>query len=279
MSEFWQNLGAAVGIGAATVVVASRTPVVGWGEEATGTVLLTGGEVAQRVKLLSASLMEHWTTTTMVGKTVVTVHHYQAHDTMILASEIEISRGATLNFEYSLTAPWYQEFDHQWFIGAKAEIPAAVDRGGQANFVLTAPPDLRNLAAVLTEVSRIQVRSWHLCAGGVARAELIARDQARTELDGVRVEVKLVEGRLVGQVVVNPQEKNAMDVLKSLVQADRLAAPFNLAVNDTDAATEAFEAALRPHVDALRMMPIPSADATGDVGSLPVAAESPNDSA
>jgi hypothetical protein len=70
-----------------------------------------------------------------------------------------------------------------------------------------------------------------------------------------------------------------MDVLKSLVQADRLAAPFNLAVNDTDAATEAFEAALRPHVDALRMMPIPSADATGDVGSLPVAAESPSDSA
>lgn len=275
MSEFWQNLGAAVGIGAANVAVEVRTPVVGWGETATGTVRITGGEVAQQVKHLTVSLMEHWTTTTMVGKTVVTVNHYQAHDTAVLAADLLISPAESKTFEYALTAPWYQEFDHHWFIGAKAEIPAAVDRGGQANFYLTAPPDFRNLAAVLTEVSRIQVRSWHLCSGGTARAELIAREAARTELDGVRLEIKLVEGRLAGQVVVNPQEKGAVDVLRSLVHADRLTAPFNLAVNDADAAKEAFEAALRPHIDALRMMPIPSHEQAADVGKLPVASDAP----
>lgn len=275
MSEFWQNLGAAVGIGAAKVAVECRTPVVGWGEKATGTVYLTGGEVPQRVKVLTASLIEHWTTTTMVGKTVVTVHHYQAHDTAVLATDVEIAPGATLAYELSLTAPWYQEFDHHWFIGAKAEIPSAVDRGGQCDFKLTAPPEYRYLAALLTEVSRIQVRSWHLCRGGIARAELIAREAARTELDGVRLEINLVEGRLVGQVVVNPQEKGAVDVLRSLVHADRLVAPFNVAVNDAEAAKVAFEAALRPHIDALRMMPIPSVDATEGTQSLPVAAEAP----
>jgi hypothetical protein len=275
MSDFWQNLGAAVGIGAATVAVDCRTPCVGWGESANGTVALTGGEVAQQVKQLTVSLVEHWTTTTMVGKTAVTIHHYQPHATTVLASDFALSPGESLTYEYSLPAPWYEEFSHHWFIGARAEIPAAVDRGAQRDFKLTAPPEFRNLAAVLTEVCRIAVQSWHFCQGR-ARAELIAREEVRTELDGVRLEVNLVEGRLVGQVVVNPQEKDAGDVLRSLVMADRHLTPFNLALGDAAGAKAAFEAALRPHTDALRTLPIPATDAASGTESLPIASDDSN---
>jgi hypothetical protein len=273
--SFWENLAASTGIGACGLSVTLEAPVVGWSEEAKGLVHVTGGRVRQEIARLDASLVQHWTTMTMVGKTPVVRHHYHSHDQATLASGFWVEPGEQRDFPFSLTAPWGGQFAHHWFIGARAGIGGAVDRGARGDFRLGPPAVFTRVAAVLTQVSRLPVSSWSLLGAGGARAELRPREESLSEiLDGVRLELTLSGDWIGGQVVVNPQERSAADVLQSLVRADRRSLPIRFQRDDLDAARAAFEEALRPDLDALRQLPIPSA-ADASTEGLPRPAEAP----
>lgn len=255
--SFWDNLGASVGIGACELKVRLETPEVGWQERATGTVRLTGGRIPQEITELKASLVEHWTTVVMVGKTATTQHHYRTHDEGGLAAELTIAPGQEREYPVTLTAPWGGQFSHHWFVGVRASISGAVDRHAACDFKLVPPPAFMRAAAVLSEVSRLPVGGWSLHGQGV-RFEFRARGAVNQVLDGVRLELALDGESINGQTVVNPQEHSVGEVLRSLVRADRSVIPVRFLVGDMDSARAAFEAALRPHLDALRQFPIPA---------------------
>jgi hypothetical protein len=260
MSEFWQNLGAAVGIGACRLVVQPDDPVVMCGEPARGRVRLTGGDVPQQITALTAAFMEHWTTAVSTGKTVIVTHHYRSHGEVVLARDVEARPGETMEFSFELQAPAGGDFGHDWFIGARASIPSAVDRGAAGPLRLAPPRVIWEAAAVLARTSRLEVASWSNWKSGV-RLELKPDAKAKAVLDGIRLELEPAGSQLKGNLVVNPQEHTVLEVLESLVQGDRELFELTLSADDPEAAVTLYEQALRPYTDALAQLPIPSSAA------------------
>ncbi|MFN3648278.1 MAG: sporulation protein [Armatimonadota bacterium] len=267
--SFWQEVGASVGIGACTLEVELETPAVGWTEEAVGAVHLRGGSVPQPVACLTATVVQHWVTMTMVGRTPVPQHHYQGHAAAELARGLEIGPGEHHRLPFRLPAPWGGPFEHTWFIGATAQIPRAVDRGARATFKLLPPPGFLRIISELEDLSHLAVSGWAVRAGTGVRAILKPRDpEAHAVLDGITLDL-FREGAMVrGEVVVNPQERSLGDVVRSLARADRRPTPFLVPERDLAALREVFERALRPDLDALARFPIPS-ERSADAEQLP----------
>ena len=271
--DFWQKMGAAVGLGACTVRIELSQGEVCWGEALAGTLHLEGGAVSQTVESLHASLIEHWTTTTMVGKTPVTQHHYRTHASAVLASGLLIEPGAARSFSWSLVLPPATTLQHHWFAGGQAKIPAAVDRGAQQDFRALPYRTVIALADEVERVSTLRVRSWSLHKKGVV-GDLRPSGETAKVLDGAHLLVREYHPRLRGELTINPQERSLADVLKSLALADRQRFPFDLAPGEP-LTREFFETSFRPHTDALRELPIASVPPPADPASLPGAAASP----
>jgi len=278
--SFWDNIGAAVGVGASELDVTLDAADFAWGEDATGTVTLSGGRTVQQVTGITVAVVEHWTTVIMVGKTPVTQHHYKSHSEVLLVGGMDIGPGEQSTFRFSCAVPWGGNFSRHWFVGARASVPGAVDRSGNTDFRLVPPEVYQQVARVLSEVCRFPVDKWSNHASGV-RMELCDAPEARLILDGVTLtmELEASASSIRGEVVVNPQEKNAADVLRSLVRADRQATEFTVKVGDVFSARRVFEAALRPHLDALRQFPVPAHAPTASRGDLPGASQEASEEA
>lgn len=271
--SFWENLGAAVGIGACRLTVTLDAEAAGWNETLSGRVQLEGGKVSQQLNTLDAELVEHWTTTTMAGKVPITNHHYRVHDTVRLAAGLTVPAGnEPQTFSFTLTAPWGGPLAHHWLVRVLAGIPGAVDQCAVKDFKLLPARVFRDTAGILSELSRLSVRKWHNHETGV-RADLPAEGEANAVLDGIRLDIALDGPVLRGRVEVNPQEHSLGDVMRSLIGADWVRTPFEIPAEDPNAARRLFEEVLRPHLDALRHLPLPATAPAPAPGQLPLPSE------
>jgi sporulation-control protein spo0M len=243
--SLFEKIGAAVGIGACKVQVALNASQVGWGETISGEVRVCGGTVPQQLDWLKAFLMEHWTTTTTDSKGHSTTHHhYLTHDECQLADDLAVAPSQEHTFAFEMKAPWGRPFSHDWYVQARASIPAAVDRGGQCAFRLVVPAVFSRVAQSLTAASGIPLAYWSVCRNGAA-AQFKPQGEQRRVFDGIRLELALEADQIVGTVIVNPQEHSLMDVLKSFVHADRVRLPVRLSADDAEAGREQFEEIIR----------------------------------
>lgn len=243
--SLFEKIGAAVGIGACKVQVALASSQVAWGEAVTGEVRVEGGTVPQQVDTLKAFLMEHWTTTSTDSKGHTTTHHhYLTHDECELAADFVASPSEERQLSFELKAPWGRPFGHDWYVSARASIPAAVDRQGQCSFRLCPPAPFVRVAESLTAVSGIPLVYWSVCRNGAA-AQFKPQGEQRRVFDGIRLELALEADQIVGTVIVNPQEHSVLDVLKSFVLADRVRLPVRSAADDIEAWRQQFEEIIR----------------------------------
>jgi hypothetical protein len=242
---------------------------VPWGTIVSGAAWVTGGQVPQRIDWLKASLVEHWVTrdhssggrssgnsmkiggvTFSSGSSVggssfddddEWEHHYVTHGEIALAAHLDIQPGQQLQFPFELPAPSARDFNHNWYVEAKAGIPGAVDKTGRCDFNLVPPAIYVQAAGVLGSVTGLVLKSWSLHHGGVA-AELLPEGDLKRVYDGARLEMFLVGSEINGQVIVNPQERGFMDQLKAMAQADREKFPIRFAPGDLTAAQAQFQA-------------------------------------
>lgn len=256
--SIWENLTAAVGIGACQVAVSLNAAEACWNEPISGMVYLKGGRVAQQLHGLDVAVVEHWTTSTFNGKTTTTNHHYREYQKAQLLAAFEVQPGAEHAFPFQLTVPWGGLFNHEWMVRAAADIPLAVDPHARGLFHLLPARIFLDTAQILSEVARLPVHAWHNQQGGV-RVDMVATGEAGKVLDGIRLHMVQNGYRLSGAVEVNPQERSVTDVLKSLTRADLQRTPFDIAVGDHAATRALFQQALRPYLDSLAHLPLPAA--------------------
>lgn len=234
-----KNLGLAVGIGSCTLEVQVDTPSVEWGEPVTGKTLLRGGELAQQVTSLKATLMEYWVAAGAGAGEFNLDHHWVPYGEASLAGEMTVAAGETREFEFTLDAPRGVDPNHQWLVEVHAEIPGAVDQKAYGGFELRPPAVFARAGAVLAEVSGLRVAGTGPFDGGLA-IELLPEGELVQIYDGLRLELRLEGGELHGELEVNPQEHTVADVLRSFVRADRKRYPISIPADDVEAARARF---------------------------------------
>jgi sporulation-control protein spo0M len=220
--SFFEQMGAAVGIGAARVEIILQGTEHAWNDKIRGTLIVHGGTVEQTASEVRVSVVEHWETRDSDGDEE---DHYRHYSESVLATEARIPAGATQQWEFEVQVPEGAAFAHDWYVEGRVCVARAADRYGKMDFNLVPPPAAMGLGAALGEVAPFVLRSV-----GNAGTDLLLdfRPPQHLEgvLDGVMFIVSLVGDQIAGFLEINPQERSFGDHLKALVHKDRVKHPI-----------------------------------------------------
>jgi len=232
--------------------------VVSCGETLVGRVILRGGRTTQQVE--------------------TAVAYFERRDSdldrLVYArtcwNNLVVNAGDTQRLEFNLAVPdrVSMESPKQVCVTARAVGDMAATSGLSVRILPL--PCFVELASALASVARIPVTHWLNIGGGDGVAARFVPDgPAREVFDGLRLEMFRSGPNLYGELEIDPRERSLRDRLRAATGADRRRIPFNFRSLDTDEVRNFFVQCLRPYLDAVRQLPIPSGGTPRDGAVLP----------
>jgi sporulation-control protein spo0M len=220
--SFLNKMGAAVGIGACEVDVVVPSGRYHWYDAIRGTVQVRGGTADQTATEVRVGIMEHW----VVRDTKeADQHYYKHHNEVTLARNVPVPTGSAQQWEFEVKVP-EGDFSHDWYVQARVCVPMAVDREGNAGFVLLPPASALGLGRAVCQVAPFTEKA-HAMYGKDVHLDYRPPANLEQSLDGVKLMVREQGDQLVGTFEVNPQEHSIADRLKALVHKDRVRYPIS----------------------------------------------------
>ncbi len=240
LGDVLKNLGASVGVGAATVAVAlemqpqavgrggfSYGPYsYGVGESVAGRIMVTGGVVAQQISEVEVRATEHWTTTDGKG---VTSHHYNHHNASEIARGVTLAPDQVFESEFLISLPLSGNLTHDWAITVGLGIAHAADASGSAPLELLPPVYAQGLDACLLAAVPFTQNGISYSSDGGLELDYAPPAHLERELDGVKLLVEPPAANadaVTATLEINPQEKSFADRIKALTRADLVRHPL-----------------------------------------------------
>jgi sporulation-control protein len=216
--DFLSKMGAAVGVGAASVEVELPHSAYHWNDTVRGKLLLRGGTADQAASDVKVSVMEHWVTRDSDGDRQ---DHYQHYNETVVARDVNLTAGSSQEVPFEVTVPEGQRFTHDWYVHARVSIPRAADRHGQVQFKLLPPVSLMRAAEALLSVATFRLKSFGHHNGAI-HFDFAPPEEKKGGLDGVKLMIRDDIDRVTGEIEINPQEHSMADRLKALMKKDRV---------------------------------------------------------
>lgn len=232
--------------------------VVNCGETLVGRVILRGGRTRQQVESAVTYLERRDSDL----------------DRLVYArtcwNNLVVNAGEVQRLEFSLPVPDHvsMESPKQVCVTARAVGDMAATSGISVQILPL--PCFVELSSALASVARIPVTHWLTIGGGDGvAARFVPEGPAREVFDGLRLEMFRSGPSLYGELDIDPRERSLKDRLRAAAGADRRRIPFNFRSLDTGQVRNYFEQCLRPYLDAVRQLPIPSSGTPRDGAVLP----------
>lgn len=213
-----KKMGAAVGVGAAGVVVVLEGTEYAWGDTVRGTVRVTGGTTDQNASEIKVSVQEHWVTRDSDGDRQ---DSYEQHNTVVIANQVTLATGSSQEWPFEVQIPEGATPNHDWAIAAEVGIVRGTDPHAETEIKIGFPAEFNKVAAALCEVAEFKLTVAGAVNGGID-FDFRPPQELKKSLDGVRLILRREGGDVVGIFEINPQEKSLGDFLKSLAKKDRV---------------------------------------------------------
>lgn len=205
-------------------------------DRVSGVVTIHGGEYERSGASITLTLKEFWTETRSSGNnTTTTVTVYADHDVVTLADAFSIEPESVHQYPFEVQLPMNCRISKKgegWCLMVAMDIPKAVDP--KEEVILNVEPAEEFLAIVDVFESSLRFeenerkRRWHEKTG-TTRFRLLPPKILKEEIDYARLELQQTEdGSVVGQMVVDLQEKSLTDYFKALVNRDKVKKPIRL---------------------------------------------------
>jgi len=214
----FSRLGAMLGMGAAQVELEMPASQVFRGAEVIGSVVLIGGRVSQRIRMVTADLYEYWIT----GHGKNRSYHQRCHQRAILGEFLPVDPGFTQHYAFRLKLPDGARCSRRregWEVRAAAHVPWSVDSRASAPVRVVPHAEVLAIQRAARDWLKPQPLEWD-----GSRAEVMynfgAPSEMRQVLDGLRLRMSVDEHIVHVEVDVNKQERSIKDRLGSLVGAD-----------------------------------------------------------
>lgn len=250
---------AAVGVGAADVLVALEKGNYHWNETIRGRATIKGGQTEQNIGEFKVVIVESWMESTrdMDGDRH-NERKYRYYGQRVLATQIVATPNSQQQWDFEVQLPGEGMLSHDWSVQATASVAGAVDRHGSYVFKLLPSAGVMGLVNALYQVLPCTVNSMSNNSTQVS-VDFKPPVAHQTALDGLMLIVQDDGNSVNGVLEVNPQEKSFADRIKALTKSDRVkypiafpAAPLAAAADGTGPAPAEVIARLReliqPHL-------------------------------
>lgn len=216
--SLWGRLGALLGVGASHVELAISSSQAYRESEVTGQLILHGGRVPQKVRSVTVDLYEYWFT----GHGRNRQYHQRRHQREVLAEFVPVDPGMERAYPFQLRIPFDARCTRRregWEIRAEAHIPWSVDPRASAPLQVLPHPEVLAVQRCARDSLRLVPVEWDGRSAQVIY-NFRAPQWLHHLLDGVRFLLRVEGDMLVATLDLNRQERDARDVLKSLIGAD-----------------------------------------------------------
>ncbi len=212
------RLGAMLGVGSAGLELAVANPQVFRDGTVTGELIVHGGRVRQKVRLLSVDLYEYWITGHGKNRT----YHQRRHERLTLAEYLIIEPRSERSHHFELRIPSDARCTRRregWEVRAEAHVPWSVDPRASTPLRVLPHPEVLAIQRCARDFMGLQPLEWD---GRAAEVMYNFRSPSwlRELLDGVRFRLWVSGDTLEARIDLNKQERGLRGVLGSLVGAD-----------------------------------------------------------
>lgn len=212
------RLGAVLGSGAAHVELAMASPQVFRGSIVRGEVVLEGGRVPQRVRMVSVDLYEYW----ISGHGKNRRYNQRREERVVLGEYIPVEPGFRRAYEYVLHLPDDARCTRRregWEVRCEAHIPWSVDPRSSTPLRVLPHAEVLAVQRAARDLLGLHPLEWD-GRGREVMYNFRAPAWLKDLLDGVRFHLWVDGDRLEGKLDLNKQERGVRGALGALVGAD-----------------------------------------------------------
>ncbi len=232
---FLESVKRTFNIAGTEICVLTEDDVYSQRDVVTGKVLVEGGQYDQNVRSIRLELKEFWTEIRSTGKSTTTVTVYKTHRTVELAGAITIERDSEHSYTFEVGLPPNARVSTKgagWLLKVQLDIPKAIDPSGAVKLTVEPAEEMLTIVEACESSMRFEEslrhRGWDVKTAST-RFRLIPPDVLRSELDYLRLELKLEEdGSVSGTLVFDLQEKSIGDYFKAILNLDQVKRPLHL---------------------------------------------------
>ncbi|NUQ70834.1 MAG: sporulation protein [Chthonomonadales bacterium] len=214
----FDRIGAAFGSGSAVLELAIETPQIYRGRKISGEVVLIGGKVSQKVRMVTVDLYEFW----ISGHGKNRRHHQRREERIVLAEYIVTEPESSHTYPFTLQIPDAARCTRRregWEVRSEAHVAWAVDPKVSSPLRIIPQAEVLAVQRAVRDLFRFQPLEWD------GRSEAIIYNfrppqDMRSVVDGIRFHLSVAGDELHARLDVNRQEKNLTDVLGSIVGRD-----------------------------------------------------------
>ena len=232
---FLESVKRTFNIAGTEICVLTEDDVYSQRDVVTGKVLVEGGQYDHDVRSIRLVLNEFWTEIRSDGKNTTTVTVYKAHKTVELAGAITIERDSGHSYAFEVALPPNARVSTKgagWLLKVQLDISKAIDPSGAVKLTVEPAEEMLTIVEACESsmrfVESLRHRGWD-AKTAATHFRLIPPDVLRSELDYLRLELKLKEdGSVSGTLVFDLQEKGIGDYFKAIFNLDQVKRPLYL---------------------------------------------------
>lgn len=215
----FSRLGAMLGMGSATVEIALPSAQVFRGSDIVGSVVLMGGRVSQRVRLVTADLYEYW----IRGHGKNRRYYQRRHERLVLAEYLPVDPNFEQQFAFRFRVPDDARCTRRregWEVRVEAHIPWSVDSRASAPIRVIPHAEILAVQRATRDWLKFQPLEWD-GSGAEVYYNFRAPNEMREVLDGLALRISVTDDMVEVKAEFNKQERTMRERLGSLVGADR----------------------------------------------------------
>jgi sporulation-control protein spo0M len=234
--SFFDQVKAAVGVGAATVTVEIERREYAWDDVIEGTARIHGGEVDQEAARLRVAVRQHWVEHNTRYGTTHKDDEYRYHADTVVAEDVPVPAGSysePLPFRIRVPSDLPVEQKYDYAVAARLAIVLGSESEGAASIEVRLEDSIQGLILAVKRLGRLDVEWSHhgvaLPHKATGRIDIDCRPTKalKESLDGLKLTVEAKDGRLAGTLEINPRDRTPVEHLKALVRADRIRHPLD----------------------------------------------------
>jgi len=242
-----------------------------WESHVTGEVRLIGGPDEQVIKHLEVVLANPTDGPPGGRKTTFYMDAAQFGEVTVAPREVRV-------FPFTLRMGWGVGFVLPVQLRALAQSGLLNSPQVVTSIHALPPPEFTLVAAMAAEEARLSVGAWSsIDSGDGVFVTLDVGEDMRDVLVGLSLRMYRGGGTVYGSMNVRPRKYSLGAMLRTAAGLGNETFEFRLPREDVDATRAYFRETLRPYVDAVRHLPIPSTQPATRSDQLPVASHHPDD--
>ncbi|MBW3624228.1 MAG: sporulation protein [Armatimonadetes bacterium] len=214
----FSKMGAAVGVGAASVDISIPHSEYHWSDTIQGTLFVKGGTTDQTASEIKVSVLEEWETRDSEGDSD---YHQERHNERTVARDVSIPAGTTQEIPFEVTVPHAENFGHDWSVSSRICVARAADRHDKVRFKMLPPVAIMRAADALKAIAPFKPKHY-INNKGTVHYDFAPPEDKKDTLDGVLLMLREDGDQVTGVFEINPQEQSIADRLKALMKKDRV---------------------------------------------------------